>query len=145
MFKGPSGISYTSEAPLGAETDWVVFPMVINTKEKNYGSALKLAHEVCRKAADKLTVEDSLPCNLLLLDFDTSYKNYKATIDLKQHSHDEFEASVSQYAVLKFDAKGAFWQKAVIIAQVLDKLVAFSNQYRNDKRVNIDIIEGKHA
>ncbi|MBE9117682.1 hypothetical protein IQ249_17435 [Lusitaniella coriacea LEGE 07157] len=142
LSKFSEGISYQTDLPLGAETDWVVFPLTVSVKDKSYSSALKLANEVSREAENELIVKEDLPCNLQLLDFDVTYKNFKVTIELRQQSNDEFNVLISEYVVLKFDAKGGFWQKAEIIAKVLDKLVNFARQYRSNKQVNIQILSG---
>ena len=143
LSKGSNITAYETDGPLCSETDWLVYPISINVKDKTYKAALELTRKICDEIEDTLKISQNQPCSLGLLDFDTTYKTYKATIALTQLSKDSFEAGLKQYAILKFDSEGAFWEKSEIIASVLDALAELINRYWADMLVDIRLSERK--
>lgn len=137
------GPAYRTEGPISAETDWLVFPFDVQVEAKSYRAAVQRTREVLEEAERLFTAGEAQPCTLSLLDFDSTYKKYRATIELHQSGSDLYQASIRQYAVLKFDAKGAFWEKSQIIAEVLDKLNDLERRHKADKAVTVELKDRK--
>ncbi len=135
-----NGIGYATESGLGANTDWMIFPVEIEAMSKNYSDSLVVAGRVWSECVSSIKLEQDVACTLSPLEENVTFKSYKSKIVLKQFSQDQFKVSLSKHFLLKFDSKKSFWDKVKIAASILDKCAAFSLKYRTDKQISVSVI-----
>jgi hypothetical protein len=131
-------LPYYTEKPLDQATEWVAFPVFIESKGKEYHSTLTAAKEIISKLESLIDALSSEHCEFSYSPPEKSKYDLNTIIEFRKINNDCM-THVYHYTFLSFKENLNLWEKMEAITTVLDRVSTFSNTYKSDKQNDIQV------
>ncbi len=131
-------IPYFSPGPLGDNTKWVAFPVMISSRCKEYGPALAKGKDVATRILEICSALENDHCRVAQPPIEEKHRDLMtAVVFTKQRN--ECLAEIYNYVLVTFNASASLWEKMEIIARFLDSIAAFAGRFASDKGISIEL------
>jgi hypothetical protein len=131
-------LPYYTEKPLDQGTDWVAFPVFIESKGKEYRSTLTAAKEIVSKLESLTGLLSSDHCEFSYSPPNNSNCDLNTIIEFRKINNDCI-THIYHHTFLYFKGNQSLWEKMAFITTTLDKVSKFCDVYKSDKQIAIQL------